>query len=387
MHSQQCFVATSILSLLALFQSTASVSAEIPVVPDAGVESETGISFDEQVISGAKPSTVASLVANFKSEEISFRGAKEAGIFRNGAPAVVMVATDSGSIGSGSLISPAGEIITNWHVVEGEEQVSVVFFPAQAMPSPEDYIVVPAKVAATDETKDLALLQLGSPPPPDAKLMILGEVENLQVGDDTHAIGHPHSYAWTYTKGYVSSFRPTFQWVTESGIEHEADVIQTQTPINPGNSGGPLLNDDGEMIGVNSFLDGEGQALNFAVAINEVRTFLDDANNSSSEPAACEGVVLFEGRSGDDKANMREFDRDCDGVADAWLIVPDNEAEPVKIIFDDHQDGKPNGVVSDLNRDGVWDTSIWDTTGDGEADTEGLHADGGIDPSGYRAIS
>ncbi len=387
MQSQQSFLVTSILSLIVLFQSTASVRAEIPVVPEAGQASETGLSVGAQVISGAKPSTVAALVSDFRSEEISFRGAKEAGIFRDGAPAVVMVATDGGSIGSGSLISSAGQIITNWHVVEGEDQVSVVFFPTKTMPSSEDYVVLPAKVAATDETKDLALLKLGSPPPPDAKLMKLGEIGNLQIGDDTHAIGHPHSYAWTYTKGYVSSFRPTFQWVTESGIEHEADVIQTQTPINPGNSGGPLLNDNGEMIGVNSFLDGEGQALNFAVAINEVRTFLDEASNSAAAPQKCEGEILFDGRSADNTADMQEFDRNCDGVTDAWLIVPDNEDEPIKIVFDDQQDGQPNGVVSDVNRDGSWDTSIWDTTGDGKADTQGLHADGGIDPSGYRAIS
>ncbi len=386
MHRINHLVLVSLMSLTLHIQSTGPVWADNIDIPKAGEAKKTGIAFDDAIRVGAHPSKVAALVKNFESKEISFRGAKEAGIFRNGAPAVVMVATDTGGIGSGSLISPAGEIITNWHVVDGEDEVTVIFFPSETMPSTEDYVVIPAVVSATDEKKDLALIRLTSAPPPNAKLMSMGEITNLQVGDDTHAIGHPHSYSWTYTKGYVSSLRPSFQWITESGVEHEADVIQTQTPISPGNSGGPLLNDSGEMIGINSFKS-EGQALNFAVSIDEVRTFLNSAKSENGEPRNCEVTVLFDGRNHDDTANMREFDRNCDSIADAWLIVPDDESEAVFFLFDDEQDGDPNGVVTDINRDGEWDTSVWDTTGDGKADTEGLHADGQLVPSGYREMS
>ncbi len=379
-------LAVSTLSLTVVVQSTKSSIAETLIAPQKGEAKETSLVFEGSGLSGIQPSIAAALVTNFKTEELSFRGAKEADIFRNSAPAVVMVATDSGGIGSGSMISPDGKIITNWHVVEGEDEVAVIFFPEKSMPTSEDYVVVPALVTATDETRDLALVQLASAPPNNAKIMSMGEIENLQVGDDTHAIGHPHSYSWTYTKGYVSSLRPTFKWTTESGVKHVADVIQTQTPISPGNSGGPLLNDNGDMIGINSFKS-DGQALNFAVSIDEVRLFLDKAENTSLREKECEVEILFDGRNQDDTANMREFDRNCDGTADAWLIVPDSESEAVFFLFDDDQDGQPNGVVSDFDRDGEWDSSVWDTTGNGEADTEGLHADGQLSPSGYRKMS
>jgi S1-C subfamily serine protease len=77
--------------------------------------------------------------------------------------------------------------------------------------------------------------------------------EDIEVGADVRAIGHPKGEEWTYTKGIVSSVRPDYEWSGEPGESHRATVIQTQTPINPGNSGGPLLSDEGKIVGVNSF--------------------------------------------------------------------------------------------------------------------------------------
>src|SRR6516164_7639410 len=84
---------------------------------------------------------------------------------------------------------------------------------------------------------------------------------------------------WTYTTGIISQYRQAYEWqAKDDPIKHKADVIQTQTPINPGNSGGPLLSDSGSLIGVNSFkYDGEG--LNFAVSVEEVRKFIGRPGN------------------------------------------------------------------------------------------------------------
>ena len=95
----------------------------------------------------------------------------------------------------------------------------------------------------------------------------------VQVGSDVHAIGHPTGESWTYTRGIVSQIRRDYEWRAERQIVHKATVIQTQTPINPGNSGGPLLDDNLEVIGINSF-DGEGEGLNFAVSAEDVKAFL-----------------------------------------------------------------------------------------------------------------
>src|SRR5690606_14286963 len=131
-----------------------------------------------------------------------------------------------------------------------------------------DADIRPAKVVKRDGVADLALLQVADVPA-GVKPLAVGSAASVQVGADVHAIGHPTGEAWTYTRGVVSQVRKDYAWMDE----HKATVIQTQTPINPGNSGGPLINDDLEIIGVNSFkADGEG--LNFAVSADDVKAFL-----------------------------------------------------------------------------------------------------------------
>ena len=93
--------------------------------------------------------------------------------------------------------------------------------------------------------------------------------------------------------------------------------------------------------------------------------------------------MVFEGRNERDDAYVRTYDRDCDGVVDSALIIPDDSREPVLFVFDDDQTGQSNGYVLDNDRDGSWDISYWDTTGDGEGDMIGHHPDGKITPSSF----
>jgi hypothetical protein len=124
---------------------------------------------------------------------------------------------------------------------------------------------------------DLALLKM-TQPPPSLSFLALGTASSLNVGQDVHAIGHPHGEVWTYTRGLISQVRANYEWKSEPGISHRANIIQTQTPINPGNSGGPLLDDTGRLIGINSFkADGEG--LNYAISVDSVREFLAREGN------------------------------------------------------------------------------------------------------------
>jgi S1-C subfamily serine protease len=102
----------------------------------------------------------------------------------------------------------------------------------------------------------------------------LGTTDEIAVGADVHAIGHPTGEAWTYTTGVISQYRLTYKWSNRGEeIKHQADIIQTQTPINPGNSGGPLISDADTLIGVNSF-KGDGEGLSFAVSVDDVKRFL-----------------------------------------------------------------------------------------------------------------
>jgi S1-C subfamily serine protease len=164
-------------------------------------------------------------------------------------------------------------ILTNWHVVGENKEGGVLFKPRSPWEPLSEASVLLVEVVKIDQLTDLALLRLRTPVPKGINTIELGDPANINVGADVHAIGHPTGETWTYTRGYVSQLRPDYEWVTESGLTHKADVIQTQTPINPGNSGGPLLDDDGRMIGVNSFF-ASGQGLNFAVSVDEVKLFM-----------------------------------------------------------------------------------------------------------------
>lgn len=221
----------------------------------------------------------------------------------------------------------------------------------------------------------------------------LGDIANIAVGSDVHAIGHPTGEAWTYTRGVVSQIRQDYEWSSrESQKAHRAHVIQTQTPINPGNSGGPLLTNDGKLVGVNSF-KAQGEGLNFAIAVDEVKRFIASSGDRLAENATaqgrkdsandteCKAKVIYEGPSEDDTMEIQGIDLDCDGKADAEFRTPFDIRKPIVIVVDDNKDGKPDTIIFDTNRDGKWDYSLRDTNFDGVWDLECEHEDGGIEPT------
>jgi S1-C subfamily serine protease len=202
----------------------------------------------------------------------SARSAKDFQIYRAISPAVVLIATKDG-FGSGSLTDSAGDILTNWHVVKGYENVAVVFKPTVEGKQPTKDEIRVGRVVKYDEVADLALVKASEAPIGRSPIR-LGDASEIAVGMDVRAIGHPTGEGWTYTTGVISQIRLAYEW-QENGdpVKHKADIIQTQTPINPGNSGGPLLSDSGNLIGVNSF-KAAGEGLNFAVSVDEVRKFI-----------------------------------------------------------------------------------------------------------------
>ncbi|KPK53815.1 MAG: hypothetical protein AMS22_06875 [Thiotrichales bacterium SG8_50] len=313
------------------------------------------------------------------------RGAKETKIYSDNVQAVVLVVKKDG-FGSGVVISKDGTILTNWHVIEGASDVGVIFKPSSASGQPSKKDLRRAKVVRIDEVSDLALIRLTEKPPKNVKTIAFGSMSEIQVGSDVHAIGHPTGQTWTYTKGLVSQIRPGFEWATDSTRKHTADVIQTQTPINPGNSGGPLLSDSGTLVGINSFKS-EGEALNFAVSISDVRRFMSTAKNRYASPtrpamaaAASSECKAREIKQGTDKngAMVSWWDTDCDGKIDTWFIQPKDPSKPFTAVFDSNGDGKGDILVMDTNRDGKWDISYYDIDFDGKIDLVGYHPDGEI---------
>jgi Trypsin-like peptidase domain len=168
------------------------------------------------------------------------------------------------------------------------------------------------------------------------------------VGGGASAIEHTAAGS---TTGIVSQIRPNYEWSGgKDDPKHRATVIQTQTPINPGNSGGPLLQDDGQLIGVNSFGVTNSQGLNFAVSARDVREFLAAPVAQNVPEDECKSRVLFEGRSKDNDAFIRNISLKCDDRADIVIVIPDDKNKPVMALVDVNRRNKVEGIVLDERR-------------------------------------
>jgi serine protease Do len=162
--------------------------------------------------------------------------------------------------GSGVVIDNKGYILTNNHVVEDADEVKVTF---------ADGKTVNAKVVGTDPKTDLAVVKVDGI---DVKPAKIGDSDKLQVGEWVMAIGNPFGLDHTVTVGVLSAKnRSGFQ----AGTSHYEDFLQTDASINPGNSGGPLINLDGEVIGINTMIAGIGTGIGFAVPSSMFRSVSD----------------------------------------------------------------------------------------------------------------
>jgi S1-C subfamily serine protease len=228
-------------------------------------------------------------------------GPSVADIYRRSAAGVVFVSarvvtqTDSPfgfpleqeglATGSGFVLDDDGFILTNAHVVEGAKDASVRF--------EEGGDLVDAKVVGRDLSTDIAVLKVD---PRDAKLkpLPLGNSSRMRVGDPAIAIGNPFGYDRTVTTGIISALQRQIRAPNGFTIGH---VIQTDAPINPGNSGGPLLNAQGQVIGINSQIATAGSrgsvGIGFAVPINTAKKVIPQLEEHGRIVHAYLGVTSF----------------------------------------------------------------------------------------------
>lgn len=185
-----------------------------------------------------------------------------ADVYSRVSPSVVAisVASDVGfGSGSGFVIDTEGHIVTNYHVVEGANEIEVNFV---------DGTIVRADIVGTDPDSDLAVIDVDNVAVEDLVPVTFGSSDEIVVGQQVLAIGSPFGQRWTMTAGIVSALDRAISGFTQFSI---GGVIQTDAPINPGNSGGPLLNLAGEVVGVNSQINtttGSNSGIGFAVPSN-----------------------------------------------------------------------------------------------------------------------
>jgi putative serine protease PepD len=220
----------------------------------AGVTGHLGTS---TTVSEVLTSTVP--VENVPSRELSIEQ-----LYRRDAPGVVQIlATSRGhsALGSGFVIDKAGHIVTNEHVIAGADEVQVSFSGTHP---------IVAKVIGTDASTDVAVLQIKAHSRSLTPLP-LGDSDGVQVGDSVVAIGDPFSLTRTATAGIVSAVERTIDAPNRFSVAH---AIQTDAAINTGNSGGPLIDADGDVIGVNAGITSDttgNVGIGFAIPINTVK--------------------------------------------------------------------------------------------------------------------
>jgi serine protease Do len=159
--------------------------------------------------------------------------------------------------GSGVVIRPDGWILTNNHVVDGAERIRVKFKDGKTYESDGQWW--------TDPQSDIAVIKV---PAKDLTTAVLGDSSKTRVGEFAIAIGAPFELDYSVTFGHVSAKGRTHIIETVPGAAMDQDFIQTDASINPGNSGGPLVNIDGEVIGVNTLIRGMNRGIGFAIPSN-----------------------------------------------------------------------------------------------------------------------
>ncbi|MGD2096545.1 MAG: Do family serine endopeptidase [Desulfobacterales bacterium] len=169
---------------------------------------------------------------------------------------------ESASLGSGVIIDgERGLILTNAHVIEKANKIKVVL---------KDEREYDAKIVGADPDSDLAVLQIESPNRLPA--IEMGSSDDLMIGETVIAIGNPFGFSHTVTTGVISAINRSVR--SEEMVFH--DFIQIDASINPGNSGGPLLNINGDLIGINTAIYAKAQGIGFAIPINKAKKIIAD---------------------------------------------------------------------------------------------------------------
>jgi S1-C subfamily serine protease len=241
--------------------------ASTPIAPSNASQQSTGLT-PHQIYEKDAPGValVTSTIVRQTESPFSLGGESEQGT----------------ATGSGFVINSDGTILTNYHVVENAVKVEVSF---------EHGKTVEAKVVGKDPSNDLAVLRI----PTEGLTMhvlTLGNSSKAQVGDPVLAIGNPFGYDRTLTTGVISALQR--QITSPNGFSID-NVLQTDAPINPGNSGGPLLNERGEVIGINSQIEtggsGDGSVgIGFSIPINTAKSELPQLEKGGTVSGAYLGV-------------------------------------------------------------------------------------------------
>ena len=229
----------------------------------------------------------------------------------------------SQSLGSGVIVDPSGYILTNYHVIERATRIQVTLMDGQSLEG---------RLIAGDEVNDLALIKVDPPAPLPA--VVFSADDDLLLGETVLALGNPFGLGHSVTMGVLSAKN---RQATYEGEVLYRDILQTDAAVNPGSSGGPLVNLDGELMGINVAIYREAQNIGFAVPVKRARELLE----RWMSPKLLSGVWLGFSLAGD-SGELAVTRVEPDGPAAANGLRPGDQIVKVR--------GREVGTIMDFNR-------------------------------------
>jgi len=327
--------------------------------------------------------------------EIKFKGGAEE-IYNYYADSVVLIGNrNKWATGSGFFINHHGlKVITNWHVTEGTKNVDIWLKPKKK--KEVDYLLnnvdsYKGKVVKTNKKKDLAMIEVKGISH-TIKPLIFGSYKEIKIGEMGFAIGHPEGLGWTFTSGMISQIRPNHNWPYKNS-KHSASVVQTQTPINQGNSGGPLFNKRKELIGVNTFTTAKAENLNFAVSVDDLKEFLNEAQQeeivSQYITKKKKGSTWIKKKKKKKNKNEKSTsnniskkypnaikdDANKNGKTDVWFVDENNNGKIDTVIMDLNENEVVDAIGFDENENNNFEIILFDDDEDGNVDRADIDKD------------
>lgn len=233
--------------------------------------------------SDTRHSPVVQAVQNVRTSVVNIRGEKTLS-----SPATTVGQMDTtrrvNGMGTGVVIDARGYIVTNHHVVDGVREIQVTL---------ADGTRHTGKLVKRHAETDLAIIKIE--PAESLPVIKVGTSSDLMPGESVIAVGNAFGYEHTVTRGIVSALHRSVQ---VSDAQHYDDLIQTDASINPGNSGGPLLNIDGEMIGINVAVRAGAQGIGFAIPIDKVVTVVTELLALQASEKNWTGIRLKQAAAG-----------------------------------------------------------------------------------------
>lgn len=276
-----------IIYLVILIVSVAAISIflydmyiNINVYPSGETGEAVRLSYTEENETEIKESNTTSVLDKAIESVVGISKIKNTGnsIFLNNS------AEDLG-LGTGIIVSDNGYILTNWHVA-GEKY-------SNCYVTLENGKTYNGNVVWADSDLDLAIVKISAS---ELQYATLGDSDNIKIGEQAYAIGNPIGVEFqrTVTSGIISGLNRTIKIEEENKTSYMEDLIQTDATINPGNSGGPLINEKGEVIGINSVKIADAEGIGFAIPINIVKPVIESYATAGNFDEGYLGIFAYD---------------------------------------------------------------------------------------------